>query len=162
MTKQLNEGLYEGDLESTVDPVIIMDYYKPKFGDEKRTLVMTFRCSDEGPANDLDEFIQKGSYDIIDVDPSPAPDDSGKYLVFIELVRNRRMFNTIDEILRSCSAITGINEWKFIPYTYVEKFDWSKENFEKTIPQMPHLYGHDLTEEERERIQKRIQFLNRY
>jgi hypothetical protein len=162
MTKQLNEGLYEGDLESTVDPTIIMDYYKPKFGDEKRTLVMTFACNDEGPANDLNEFIQKGSYDIIDSDTSPAPDTVGKYLVFVEMVRNRKMFNTIDKILNSCSAITSNGEWKFIPYTYVEKFEWNKKNFEKTVPQMPHLYGHDLTEEERIRIQKRIQFLNKY
>lgn len=162
MSNQLNEGLYEGDLESTVDPVVIMDYYKPKFGDEKRTMVMTFVCSDEGPADDLCNFIQKGSFDILDADQSPAPDESGKFLVFVELDRNRRMFAALDKVLHSCKSITSVDNWRFIPYTYVEKFEWSKENFEKTIPQMPHLYGHDLSEEERDRIRKRIQFLNRY
>jgi len=162
MSNQLNEGLYEGDLESMVDPVVIMDYYKPKFGDEKRTMVMTFVCGDEGPADDLCNFIQKGSFDILDADQSPAPDESGKFLVFVELDRNRRMFDALDKILHSCKSITGVDKWQFIPYTYVEKFEWNKENFVKTIPQMPHLYGHDLTEEERERIRKRIQFLNRY
>ncbi len=162
MTQKLNEGLYEGDLNSTIDPVIIMDYYKPKFGDEKRTLVMTFVCSDEGPAQDISSFIEKGAFDILDCDMSPAPDESGKFLAFVELERNRRMFGTIDDILNSCKSVTGIDTWKFIPYTYTEKLDWNKENFEKTIPQMPHLYGHDLSEEERERIRKRVQFLNRY
>ena len=162
MTKQLNEGLYEGDLNSTVDSTLIMDYYKPKFGDEKRTLVLTFVCEDEGPAQDLSNFIEKGSFDILDCDISPAPDESGKFLAFVELERNRRMFGTIDDILNSCKAVTGVDTWKFIPYTYTEKFEWSIENFEKTIPQMPHLYGHDLSEEERERIRKRVQFLNRY
>jgi hypothetical protein len=162
MTQKLTEGLYEGDLNSTIDPVIIMDYYKPKFGDEKRTLVLTFVCSDEGPAQDISSFIEKGSFDILDCDMSPAPDESGKFLAFVELERNRRMFRTIDDILNSCKSVTGIDAWKFIPYTYTEKFEWSKENFEKTIPQMPHLYGHDLSEEERERIRKRVQFLNRY
>lgn len=163
MTKKiLTEGLYEGDLDSTINSTVLMDYYKPKFGNEKRTVVMTFSCNDEGPANDLADFIEKGSYDILDVDKSPAPDKDGRFLVFIEVIRNRKMFEILDKILSSCKAITLIDNWKFTPYTYVEKFDWNKENFEKTVPQMPHLYGHDLSEQEAERIKKRIQFLNRY
>lgn len=162
MTQQLNEGLYEGDLKNTVDPLIIVDYYKPKFGEEKRVLVMTIITTDEGPADDLCRFIEKGSYDIIDVDTSPAPDTDGKYQVFIEIKRNRKMFGVLDKILTACNAVTGISKWKFIPYSYSDKLDWNKENFEKTIPQMPHLYGHNLSELERERIRKRIQFLNKY
>ena len=158
----IKEGLYEGDLDSLVDSVLIMDYYKPKFGDEKRTLVMTFVCDDEGPADDLCNFIQKGSFDIMDADQSPAPDESGKFLVFVELDRNRRMFAALDKILLSCKSITNVSNWQFIPYTYVEKFEWNQENFEKTVPQMPHLYGHDLADAERDRIRKRIQFLNKY
>ena len=162
MTQNLTEGLYEGDLKRTVDPVIIMDYYKPKFGDEKRVLVMAIMCNDEGPARDLQGFIDKGSFDIFDVDTSPAPDTDNKYIVFVEIKRNRRMFEVLDKILTSCNAVTAISDWKFIPYTYSEKMDWNKENFENTVPQMPHLYGHNLSEPERERIRKRIQFLNKY
>lgn len=162
MTEPLNEGLYEGDLKKNVDSVVSMDFYKPKFGDEKRVLVMAFTCNDEGPAKDLCNFIDKGTFDIIDVDTSPAPDTTGKYMVYVELKRNRKMFGILDKILNSCVAVTGINTWKFIPYTYVEQHEWNKENFEKTIPQMPHLYDHNITHEERERIRKRIQFLNRY
>lgn len=162
MTEKLTEGLYEGDLKMTVDSVVNMDFYKPKFGDEKRILVMALVCNDTGPAGDLCNFIDKGSFDIIDVDTSPAPDSSGKYMVFVELKRNRKMFAILDKILTSCRAITGIDKWTFIPYTFTEKYEWNKENFEKTIPQMPHLYNHNITHEERERIRKRIQFLNKY
>ena len=159
----LLEGLMEGDLAQTVYDTLLLDVYQPKFGDEKRTLVVAFTCFDEEPADDLVDFISKGGYEIIDCDAGTAPEENGKYLVFVEIKRNRRMYQTLNTILEDCKDLCGVTSWNFIPYTYTKKYKWAKEDFENTVPQMPHLYGASQpSEDERDRIRKRIKFLVQY
>lgn len=160
--KQLTESLFEGDLHKMVFPVILVDAYKPKFGDEKRTVVVSLTCKEEAAASDMVDFIDKGNYAIHDTDYSPAPDSTGNFLVFIELKRNRNMFDTLNSILADAGNITNITDWEFIPYTHTKKYKWEKEPFENTVPQMPHLYAHNLDEAEREKLRKRIKFLLNY
>lgn len=159
----LLEGLMEGDLAQTVMDTLLLDVYQPKFGDEKRTLVVAFTCMDETPADDLVDFISKGGYEIVDCDAGTAPEENGRYLVFIEIKRNRRMFDTLDTILNDCKDVCGVTSWNFIPYTYTKKYPWAKEHFEQTVPQMPHLYtSAQPSDDERDRIRKRIKFLVQY
>lgn len=160
--KQLNESLFEGDLHRMIFPVVLVDAYQPKFGDEKRTVVVSLTAKEEGAASDLVDFIDKGNYGIHDCDFSPAPDETGNFIVFIELKRNRKMFDVLDTILKDASNITNISDWEFIPYTHSQKYKWEKEQFESTVPQMPHLYAHNLDEAEREKLRKRIKFLLNY
>ena len=161
--KKLYEGLMEGDLAQTVNDTLLIDVYQPKFGDEKRTMVLAFTCFDEEPADDLVDFITKGGYEIEDCDAGTAPEENGKYLVFIEIKRNRRMYDVINTILEDCKDLCGVTGWNFIPYTYTKKYKWNQEDFEKTVPQMPHLYGAaQPSEDERDRIRKRIKFLVQY
>jgi len=161
--QKLYEGLMEGDLAQTINDTLLIDVYQPKFGDEKRTMVVAFTCFDEGPADDLVDFISKGGYDIVDCDAGTAPEENGKYLVFIEIKRNRRMYETLHSILEDCKDLCRVTGWNFIPYTYTKKYTWSKEDFESTVPQMPHLYGAaQPSDEDRDRIRKRIKFLVQY
>lgn len=106
----LFEGLKEGDLEELVLPIISIDEFESKLDDD--SIVLAFSCYDRDPASDLNRFIQKGPVDILDTDVSPAPNEDGLYMVFVELLRDKNTPKNIINILESLAGLTSINDWK--------------------------------------------------
>lgn len=104
-------SLKHGDLKGTIEPRISIDEFEPKSGTEAELIVVGFYALDEGPASDLDEFIEKSPYDIIDVDVSPNPDQEGKYMVFAEFKRNPSFFKMLGDIIRDIENLTGKQKW---------------------------------------------------
>lgn len=106
----LFEGLIEGDLEGLVLPLISLDEFETKLDDE--AIVVAFFVQDRDPANDLNRFIQKGAISILDTDVSPAPNEDGYYLVFVELERNAELSKRLLDLLSSLTGLTGIKTWR--------------------------------------------------
>ena len=81
------EGLKAGDLEGIVEKRFSVDQYKSKMGEDRDVCVVTFTCTTEAGAKDLESFAEKGYKKILDADATPGTMEDGKYKVFIELWR---------------------------------------------------------------------------
>ena len=112
-TKKSNitEGLRPGDLEHLVSSTISINEFEPKSGDD--VVVIAFYVKDEEPADDLASFIERGTHDILDTEVSPAPDENGNYLVFVEISKNSDLMSVTKNILHDIQKLVKIDAWKF-------------------------------------------------
>ena len=104
----LVEGLKEGDLEELLIPMISIDEYESKLDDD--SIVVAFYVRDRDPSYDLNRFIQKGASAILDTDVSPAPNEDGFYMVFVEFLRDEDFPNKLLNTLGSLRGLTGIQD----------------------------------------------------
>jgi hypothetical protein len=130
---QLNEGLKELDLQDLVLPLISVDEYESKIDEE--AIVVAFFVQDNEPAQDLNRFIQKSAISLLDTDVSPAPNEDGYFLVFVEFFRERSFIAKLLEIIETLEGLTGykVEQWKFKPYGYEEVFDVTEEKLDVMI-----------------------------
>ena len=107
---KLNEGMWAGDLADLVQPLVSIDEYASKIDDD--SIAIGFYVHDKDAADDLNRFIQKSPVSLIDSDVSPAPDQRGFYIVFVELAFNDRLVSNISALLKEVSPLAGIEEWQ--------------------------------------------------
>ena len=114
----LHEGLEFGDLNGLISDTISIDQYKPKLGKEEETVVVALFVKHEKPAKELSRFIETGDLEHLDVEISPAPDEEGRYVVFVEFKREYNLYNHIKDMLLDINNIIEEKEyvWKYIPY----------------------------------------------
>ena len=109
--KQIFEGLRPGDLEDLVLPEITVDDFEPKSGSPENVVVVSFYVKDLEPAQDLASFIERGSHNILDTEVSPAPDEDGNYLVFVEMHRDETLTASFMKILEDIKKVVSIDKW---------------------------------------------------
>jgi len=109
--KTIFEGLRPGDLENLVLPEITVDDFEPKSGSPENIVVVSFYVKDLEPANDLASFIERGAHDIIDTEVSPAPDEDGNYVIFVEMNRDDSLMESFMKILQDVKKIVKIDKW---------------------------------------------------
>ena len=109
-------SLKNGDLKNTVLPIISIDEFEPKAGDEKNVIVVAFYLQDEDPADDLNTFIQRGFVDTLDVEVSPSTDEEGRYLVFVEMARDETFPRKFKALVEDVENLTGKQDWKIKTY----------------------------------------------
>ena len=130
MTK-IDEGLRVHDLINIVLPVLSIDEYESKIDSD--AVVVGFYVDSDQPAKDLANFIEKGANEILDTEVSPASDDNGNYLVFVEFLRDENFPQVLEDVLNSVKRLTGISKWQFMYYGGKgEKMDFV--NFRGTNP----------------------------
>jgi hypothetical protein len=144
--QQLNEGLQIGDLEYLVDDRIHFDEYNSKMGQPEDIVTMSFKVRDIMPATDLVSFLENGYDWVLDADVSSGEVSDNNRLVFVEMQRNRRVFEQVDELLRDLDHLTGVkpDQWRFRWLGNKEYQQMSEENFKKIIPQTPSQYTESL------------------
>lgn len=108
--RRLDEGLRAGDLEDLVLPLLSIDEFESKI--DPKAIVVGFYVNDHDAAIDLNRFIQKSPVDILDCDISPAPDQHGYYMVFVEVLGNARLADNIAAVVAEVAALTNIDHWK--------------------------------------------------
>lgn len=106
----LFEGLKEGDLSDLVLPLVSIDEYESKLDPD--AIVFAFSVIEKGAARDLNRFIQKGSFELLDTDVSPAPNEDGQFMVFIEVLREEGAIDNFLTLLSSLKGLTSIESWK--------------------------------------------------
>ena len=109
--QEILEGVEKGDLQSLVKKEVSIAEFEPKTGDFDEVTVLAFYVADESPAQDLAGFIEKGATKVIDTEVSPNPDDTGFYLVFVEIKNNLEMMKTVFEILLDAGNLCNLKEW---------------------------------------------------
>ena len=107
---KLLEGMWSGDLADLVQPLVSVDEYKSKI--DATAIAIGFYVTDKDAAEDLNRFIQKSPVALIDTDVSPAPDQRGYYLVFIEIESNDRLVSSITAILDEVGPLASIENWQ--------------------------------------------------
>lgn len=110
-------GMKGGDLEDLVHNLISVDEFESKIDDEN-AIVVGFKVEDKEPAQDLSRFLEKSAVALLDTEVSPAPDEDGKYVVFVEFNRDKEFPANLVEILDSLENLTKIDqkEYKFTVY----------------------------------------------
>jgi hypothetical protein len=138
----------EGDLADLVLPLISVDEYQSKV-DPDEAIVIGFYVHDQAAADDLNRFLQKSAVPILDTEVSPAPDQHGYYLVFVELTDNSRLAENVADILSEMVGLVDIEEWQM-----------RVRDFDDLIPFSPQALTQALKRpEERMKEQAILQFL---
>jgi hypothetical protein len=138
----LHEGMRENDLVDLVLPLISVDEYVSKI-DPTEAIVLGFYVQDEAAAKDLNRFLQKSPVPLLGTDVSPAPDQHGYYMVFVEMMDNDRLVQNLEAILQEMSTLVDIEHWKlriraqdelvdFTPDALKKGLDFAKKHSKKT------------------------------
>jgi hypothetical protein len=131
---QVNEGLMAGDLRMLVDNIFEVDSYSSKMGEDKDIVVLAFTVKNQEPAQDLVEFVENGYDFVLDADASPGELSDGKYKVFVEIERNRRIAEQITELLNGMSKLAEIDDFKFRYHKSFHSIDADAVNLSEAIP----------------------------
>lgn len=136
----LEDSLLAGDLKRLITPILEIDSYRSKMGDDKDVVVVTFTVESHDPAKDLVSFIEKGYEYVLDADMTPGELSDGKYRVFIELERSSRIAENINDILYSVKKLADIDNFRFRYYKSFETKDATLDALKEVIPNSPNDY----------------------
>lgn len=131
---KFNEGLLAGDLKMLVDNIFEVDSYSSKMGEDKDIVVLAFTVGSQKPADDLVEFVESGYDFVLDADASPGELSDGKYKVFVEIERNRRISEQILELLNGVRQLAEVENFKFRYHKSFHSIDADESNLNETIP----------------------------
>jgi hypothetical protein len=134
------EGLGYKDMDGLLKPVIHVDEFTSKMGEDDDIIVLSFFLRDPTAAKDLMNWFERGYDFIIDADRSPGEIKTNRYLVFVELRRRSSAGAQVHQLLDDLATLTEHEpkDWTMI-YNGEEK-PFSQEEFEKTVPLSPKKY----------------------
>jgi len=138
--QQLNEGLRPNDLENMVHPILAIDTFRSKMGEDRDVCVVSLTVKDRNPAKDVMEFVEKGYSFVLDADVSSGENNNGEYAVFIELSRTPKLAEQIKELEYGIKKLTGLTEFKFKYYKQSSEHDLTEEALSREIPSTPEMY----------------------
>lgn len=139
---QLFEGLDHGDLKRLVAPVLSIDQFKSKMGDDSDIIVLGFIVDGKEPARDLMSFIERGYDWVLDADVSSGELDDGQYFVFVETERSVDAPENIDKLIKDILNLTeqDLDEWTFEYQKDKTDKSISVNELANTIPLTPSAY----------------------
>jgi hypothetical protein len=139
------EGLGYKDMDGLIKPIIHVDEFTSKMGDDDDVIVLSFFLRDPTAAKDLMNWFERGYDFVIDADRSPGEIKTNRYLVFVEIRRRSTAGAHVNRLLEDLSTLTehDAEDWKMV-YDGKE-FPFSQEEFEKIVPLSPKAYreAHD-------------------
>lgn len=140
--RKLFEGLEPLDLKRLIPPVIHIDQYKSKLGEDDDIIVLDFTIRGLDPAKELANFIEKGYDWVLDADVSAGEISTNNYLVFVEMERRIEVPSNVLRIVEELENLTGqkIKEWKFIYGKDEKSYPLTLHNLVDKIPLSPHEY----------------------
>jgi hypothetical protein len=127
-------SLLAGDLRMLVNNIFEVDSYSSKMGDDKDIVVLSFTVEQLEPAKDLVTFIERGYPFVLDADASSGELSDGRYKVFVEIERNRRIHEQILEVLDGVGKLADVDNFKFRYYKSFKSIDANEASLLETIP----------------------------
>lgn len=134
MTRQLFESLNFMDMEDELVPLLGIDEYKSRLGDDEDVITLHFIVKSQAAGEDLVTWLERGYEFIIDAETSPGQVESGKYYVFAEINRRPSVPRKIMEIIDDLETLTGIKaeDWS-IKFDH-KRYPATTENIERHVP----------------------------
>ena len=127
-------------MEGLIKPVIHIDEFTSKIGDDDDIIVISFFVRDANAAKDLMNWFERGYDFIIDADRSPGEIKPNRYLVFIE-IRRRSSAGAHMQLL--LDDLTTLTEYEPKDWTMVyenKQVPFTQEEFERIVPLSPKSY----------------------
>jgi hypothetical protein len=118
--RQLHEDLRSGDLEDLVKPLFHVDSYKATTGSDEKICVVSFEVIGKDAADDLANFIENGYDFIMDATPSDGESKQKTYTVFVEIERNKKIANNIEDMIYGVGELAKVTDWRFRYYKDME------------------------------------------
>ena len=140
----ISEGLKAGDLEGIVEKRFSVDQFKSKMGEDKDVCVLTFTCSTQAGAKDLESFAEKGYKKVLDADATPGTMQDGKYKVFVEFPRDEKLDLYMGEFLEDLKKLTNIDTFEFTYHKSTVPFEASRSNLADVLPRTPQAYNQKI------------------
>lgn len=131
---QLNEELVANDLENLVGHIFEIDSYKSKMGSDKDICVLSFTVDSLDASKDLVNFIERGYDFVLDSDFTPGELNDGKYKVFVEIERTRRVPAQIIEMIDGVKLLTNLDDFKFRYYKSFHSIPATLDNLTEYVP----------------------------
>jgi hypothetical protein len=132
--RTITEGLRGGDLKNMISPRFTIDQYKSKMGNDRDIIVLAFSVKEKFSAIDTMEFIEKSYEFVLDADTSSGEEIDGTYRVFVELERDPKAAQKIQEILNGLERLCEIDSWKFCYYKDQTHHNYTIDNAKEIIP----------------------------
>lgn len=113
MRNQINESLSYLDMENHVTPILGIDQFDSRIGENEDIITLNFIVNSKAVADDLCEWLERGYDWIIDCEPSPGEVLDRKYYAFAEINRRTNAPKRIIEVLSDLDTLTGIkvDDW---------------------------------------------------
>ena len=86
-------------MEGLIKPVIHVDEFTSKMGEDDDIIVLSFFLRDPTAAKDLMNWFERGYDFIIDADRSPGEIKTNRYLVFVEIRRRSSAGAQVTQLL---------------------------------------------------------------
>lgn len=134
MTKQLFESLNYLDMEDQITPLLGIDEFKSRLGEDDDIITLNFIIDSQQAAEDLVVWLERGYEFIIDAETSPGEVERGKYYVFAEMNRRPSAPRKIMEILDDLETLTDIKSDDWSIKIKHERYPATRENIERHIP----------------------------
>src|SRR5210317_1903688 len=116
--------LRAGDLKYCVENTLEIDSYKSKMGEDKDIVVLAFSVKGEEPANDLVKFVESGYDFVLDADKTSGEQSDGKFRVFVELERNKKVPSQVLEIADGVKKLSEIDNFRLDITKVLEVRHW--------------------------------------
>lgn len=134
------EGLQFHDLDGMIKPTIHVDEFSSKMGDDADIVVISFWLRSKQAAKDLMKWFERGYDFVLDADVSPGEIKPNRYLVYVEMRRRRACADHIQTMLEDLSSLCEYTPDNWIMRYHKQRFPWSVENFQNSVPMDPDQY----------------------
>lgn len=129
-------SLHANDLKYMLVDTFEIDSYSSKMGSDSDVVTVSFSLKEKDPAKDLVKFLEAGYPFILDADVSPGELQDGMYKVFVEIERDRKVADNINEMIDGVKKISGVNNLKFRYHKNFTSREATLENL-GTVPNSP-------------------------
>jgi hypothetical protein len=134
-------SLREGDLKDMMDNVFEIDSFASKMGSDKDVVTLSFSLKEKAPANDLMNFLERGYGFILDADVTSGEQSDGTYKVFVEMPRDKDVYENILELVDGVKSLSEMDDFKFRYYKNWRSQELTQETLEELVPNDPDNYG---------------------
>ena len=134
-------SLREGDLKDMMDNVFEIDSFASKMGSDKDVVTLSFSLKEKAPADDLMNFLERGYGFILDADVTSGEQSDGTYKVFVEMPRDKDVYENILELVDGVKSLSEMDDFKFRYYKNWRSQELTQETLEELVPNDPDNYG---------------------
>lgn len=152
--RNLCEGLKASDLKGFVETTFTIDQYTSKMGEDSNVAVISFRVNDKHPAIDLMEFIEKGYPFVLDADISSGEERDGKYQVFVEIERSKKLPEQLKDLLKGVSQLIDSTDWRYRYHKDMKSQPFTEDAILETVPLSREAYETRIMESKHKSVEE--------
>lgn len=145
----ITEGLDFNDMEGQIEPLVTVDEYAAKMGDDSDIVTLSFMVKSEQAGEDLVNWFERGYDYVLDASLSEGEVQTGKYLVFVEMNRRSAVPERIVELLKDLKTLTGLKLTDWTVQVEDEDYDPDEQVLKQVIICNPGKYR-EIKENEEE------------